>query len=62
MYDLASRLTTSVAGTAVTTFGFDPNGNQTNVNSVGTLTTMGYDKENRMTSHEQATSVATYMR
>ncbi|MHB8635742.1 MAG: hypothetical protein ACYC96_04640 [Fimbriimonadaceae bacterium] len=61
MYDPASRLTTSIAGTAITTFGFDANGNRTNVNAAGVLTTMAYDLENRLANHQQPGSVATFL-
>lgn len=47
-YVAASRLTTSIAGTAVTTYPFDANGSQTNANAAGTITTMVYDFERRM--------------
>jgi hypothetical protein len=47
--------------TTVTTFGFDPNGNQISIDTGGTLTTMGYDKENRLALHQQASSTATYL-
>ena len=60
-YDLGSRLTTSIAGTVITTFVFEPNGNQTNVNAAGVLTTMGYDKENRISLHQQSASTATFL-
>jgi len=50
-YDAASRLTTSISGSAVTTYTFDVNGNMTNINENGTRTTMTFDKENRVASH-----------
>ena len=57
-YDIANRLTTSLAGTAMTSYTFDVNGNNIGVSSTG-LTTMGYDKENRLvTSLAAGTSVS----
>lgn len=47
-YDLASRIATSIAGNAVTTNTFDPNGNRWVVNESGKLTTMSVDFENRL--------------
>ena len=51
MYDVASRVTTAIEGSVVSSFAFDPNGNQTVVDTNGDLTTMGWDKENRSTSY-----------
>lgn len=47
-YDVASRITTNITGSAVTTNTFDPNGNRWVVNESGKLTTMSVDFENRL--------------
>ena len=62
-YDASSRLTTMAAtGGAITSFTFDANGNMTNVNAAGTLSTLSYDKENRMVSYADGsgTSASAY--
>jgi len=50
-YDLASRITTALAGATVTTFSFDNNSNNIGVNTASALTTMAYDKENRLVTY-----------
>ena len=60
MYDLASRLTTVVSGSAVTSYSFDNNGNQILVNASGSLTTMAYDKENRLATYLAPGSSVSY--
>ena len=49
-YDIANRLVTSLAGSTMTTFTFDNNGNNTVVNS-GSPVSMSYDKENRLATY-----------
>ena len=50
-YDVANKLLTSLAGTAVTTYSYDANGNLAGVSELAGLTTMSYDKENRLSVH-----------
>jgi len=47
-YDAASRLVTSVRGTAITTYTFNVNGNMTNAQEPTSSAAFVYDKENRL--------------
>ena len=59
MYDLANRLTTSISGAALTSYTFDPNGNNTVVLTTGAVT-MAYDKENRLVNYLSSAAAASY--
>jgi len=59
-YDIANRLTTSISGATVTSFSFDANGNQILVNIAGALTSMSYDKENRLNLYLASGSSVSY--
>ncbi len=51
-YDGSSRLTTMTGrGGGIISFTFDANGNLTNVIAAGSLSTLSYDKKNRMVSY-----------
>lgn len=60
-YDPANQTQTvqSVTG-KLATLAYDPNGNQTVVSSPNIVTTMGYDKENRMLSSVTEATFTTY--
>jgi RHS repeat-associated protein len=55
-YDSASRLITSTSGTTVTTYTYDVNGNTTGVNAGGSLSTLTWDKENRLIRNQRTAS------
>jgi hypothetical protein len=57
----ASQITTALSNVGVFTYGYDPKGNQINVNSQGSLTTMQYDYENRLSSYENSSTAVTYL-
>ena len=64
-FDAASRIVTSIQGSALTTFTFDRNGNQTVVAPAGSAaTTLTYDAENRQKEYREmvagALSITTY--
>jgi len=59
-YDLAQRLTTSMEGTALTTYSFDPAGNKIKENLDGALTTYTFDPANRLIFQSSASGFSTY--
>jgi len=60
-YNLASQITTALSNVGLFTFGYDPKGNQISVNSQGSLTTMQYDYENRLSFYENSSTAVTYL-
>ena len=59
-YNAAAELTTSIQGSAVTTYTFDKAGNRTGDNVLGALITRTYDSENRLAKISSAGGVSTY--
>jgi len=61
-FDPATRLTTSIQGSLVTSFTFDNAGNQIGQNANGVLTTFIFDPENRLSQQQSAagSSTSTY--
>jgi YD repeat-containing protein len=59
-YDPANRLTTSIQGSSLTTFGYDNAGNKTRQNAMGALSTFSFDPENRLVSLNSSSGLSTY--
>lgn len=53
VYDPANRKTTGISASGSFTFTFCPNGNLTGVSDSTGLTTLAYDKENRLSTQAQ---------
>lgn len=60
-YDAGNRMVTMLAGAGTTTYTYEANGNLTSVKEPTNwaVTTMSYDKENRLSKHQYSDSVPT---